>query len=66
MRNIICKVIAAAAAVSGLALASPAQAGLVMTISDSLGNTVTVNGTQPGGPGPTWWRLIAVRSVRYR
>jgi hypothetical protein len=44
--------VAALAAVSSVALDSPAHAGLVMTISDSLGTApVTVVGTQPGGPG---------------
>jgi hypothetical protein len=52
MRNILSMAIAAVAAVGCLALASPARAGLVMTISDNQGTTpITVTGTQPGGPG---------------
>jgi len=43
--------IAALAAVGGLSLASPVHAGLVMTISDNQGDTVSVPVSQPGGPG---------------
>src|SRR5262245_22273558 len=52
MKNLLRLTLAAFAAAGILAPAFPAHAGLVMTISDSLGTTpVTVNGTQPGGPG---------------
>ncbi len=53
MSNIVFRLaIPAMALVGSLSLAAPADAGLTLTISDSLGTTaVTVVGTQPGGPG---------------
>src|SRR5262245_38575894 len=51
MKNLIRMTLAALAAAGSLAPTLPAHAGLVMTISDSLGNTQTVVGTQPGGAG---------------
>jgi len=49
--RIFFRVAIAALAVGAVSVAGPVQAGLVMTISDNQGNTVTVNGSQPGGPG---------------
>jgi len=46
------RVAIAALAVGGMSLASPVQAGLVMTITDNQGTTpVVVNGTPAGGTG---------------